>query len=141
MTQIHHIGGLNVIKKQKKKSYDLKKRYSSGVRLLLYLVKNSLTKFSKAVCEIYKFMDKANISHHKALLRATKYIIYTKYDCYQMKPYRNTNGLWGLRGYSDTDYTVDNDTCKSVTGNIVLINEAVIAWNLLSQKTVTLSVT
>ena len=57
-----------------------------------------------------------------------------------MKPDRNINGIWELRGYSDVDYAVDNDTCKSVTWYIVLINRAFIAWCLQSHKTVTISV-
>ena len=32
-----------------------------------------------------------------------------------MKPERNLNGTWELRGYSDADYVGDNNTQKSVT--------------------------
>ena len=65
---------------------------------------------------------------YKALLRANKYVIGTKNYCYQMKPYGNINVPWELRGYCDTDYAGDNDTKKSVTGYIFLINRAVITW-------------
>ena len=58
-----------------------------------------------------------------------------------MKPDRNINGPWELRGYSDADYAGNNDTRKIMTGYIVLINGAVMAWCSQSQKTVTLSVT
>ena len=40
----------------------------------------------------------------------------------------------------DVDYAGDNNTHKTVTGYIVLINKEVIAWRLQNQKTVTLSV-
>ena len=66
--------------------------------------------------------------HYKALLRAIKYTIDTKDYCCQMKPDGNINEPWELSGYSDADYTGDNDTRKSVTGYIVLINGAVIDW-------------
>ena len=46
-----------------------------------------------------------------------------------------------MRGYSDADYAGDNNTQKSVTGYIVLINGEVIYWRLKSHKKVTLSVT
>ena len=46
-----------------------------------------------------------------------------------MKPDVNMNRPWEQRGYSDTDYAGDNYTCKIVTGYIVLINRAVIAWH------------
>ena len=56
-----------------------------------------------------------------------------------MKPDGNINGPWELHGFSDADYTGDNDNRKIVTGYIVLINGAVINWRSRSQKTVTLS--
>ena len=57
-----------------------------------------------------------------------------------MKPEGNSNGLWGLRGYSDVYYAVDNYTCKIVTGYIVLIN-LFVSWDFQIQKSVALSVT
>ena len=79
--------------------------------------------------------------HFKALLSEIKYLMDTKDYFYQMKTYGNINVPWELRSYSDTDYSGDNDTRKNVTGYIVLINGAVIAWSPQSQKTVTLYVT
>ena len=58
-----------------------------------------------------------------------------------MKIEKIINRLWELRGYSDADYVGDNDTQKSMTRCIVMINRAVIAWHSQSQKTVTISVT
>ena len=51
-----------------------------------------------------------------------------------MKPDKKINKPWVLSGYSDADYAGDNDTRKSVTGYIVLINIAFIAW--CSQSTI-----
>ena len=56
------------------------------------------------------------MSPYKALIRAIKYVIGTKYYCYQMKPDANINVPWELCVYSDADYAGDNDTQKSVTG-------------------------
>ena len=58
-----------------------------------------------------------------------------------MKPDGNIKVPWELHGYSDAEYARDNDSRKSVTGYIVLINGAVINWRSQSQKTVTLTVT
>ena len=66
----------------------------SGIGSLLYLVKHSRPGLSNAVCELSKCMDKANMIHYKALLRAIKYIIDTKDYYYQVKPYGNINGPW-----------------------------------------------
>ena len=51
-----------------------------------------------------------------------------KDNCQHMEPDRNINVPWELGGYSNADYIGDNDTCKSVTGYIFLINGAVISW-------------
>ena len=75
-------------------SYDIHKRYGSSIGCLLYLVKHSQPELSKAVREISKYMDKANTSHYKDLIRAIKYIIDRKYYCYQMKQDRNINRPW-----------------------------------------------
>ena len=85
-------------------------------------------------------MDKANMSHYKALLRAIQYTIYTNVYCYHMKPEENLNGPWELRGYSYAYYAGDNYTRKSVTGWIVLINGVFISWLSHSQIIVTTSV-
>ena len=91
--------------------------------------------------ELSKCMNEANMRHYKDILLAIKYVIYTKDYCYKIKLDKNTNEPWELHGYSDVDYARDNKTKKSMTGYIVLINRAVIAWCLRSQKTFTLSVT
>ena len=57
-----------------------------------------------------------------------------------MKPGGNINEPWQQRDYSDTDYAGDNETPKIMTGYIVIINRAVIACHLQSQKKVTLFV-
>ena len=79
--------------------------------------------------------------HYKALLLAIKYVIDARDYCYQMKPNRKLNGSWEPHEYSDTDYSGDNDTWKSVTGDIVITNRLVIDWSSKIYKTVTLYVT
>ena len=121
-------------------SQNLQKRYRIFIGSLLYLLKHSQSKLSNTVCEISKCMDKANMIHYKALLRATKYVIDTKGYYHQINPYRNLNGPLELCGYSDTDCAGDNDTFKGITVYIVLIHGLVISWHLPIQKTVTLYV-
>ena len=78
--------------------------------------------------------------HYKAFLHEIRYIIDTQYYFYQIKLEGKINGIWELHGYSDADYTRDNNNRKSTTGYIFLIKRLVIAWCLWSQKKVTLSV-
>ena len=58
-----------------------------------------------------------------------------------MKSDGNLNGSWKLCGYSNVDYTGDNDSCKSVTGYIFLMNVFAIALKYKINKTVILFVT
>ena len=109
--------------------------------MLLHLDKHSQIYLSNAVRELSKCMEEANMRHYKALILVTKYVIDTKHYFYQMKPDVNINGPWKIHGYSDVDYACGNYTRKSVTGYIVIINGALIAWILRSQKKVTLSIT
>ena len=57
-----------------------------------------------------------------------------------MKPEGNLNIPLEIYGYTDADYTGDNNTWKSVIGYIVLLNGVDIAWCSRSQKIVTFSV-
>ena len=97
-------------------SDNLQKIYRSSVVSLLYLVKHTEPELSNAGRELSKCMDKANMSHYKALIHGIKYKIDTKYYCYWMKPEENINVPQGICGYSDADYARDNDTQKIVTG-------------------------
>ena len=58
-----------------KLSYDLQKRYRSGVGSLLYILKHSRPELSNAVRELSKYMDKANMINCKAILGAIIYLI------------------------------------------------------------------
>ena len=58
-----------------------------------------------------------------------------------MKSDGNLNGSWGQLGYSNVDYTGDNDICKSVTEHIFLMIVFAIALKYKINKTVILFVT
>ena len=70
----------------------------SGVGSLLYLVKHLQPKLSNVVRELSKCMYESKMIHYKAILRSKKCVIDTKYYCYQMKPYGNTNRPWEIHG-------------------------------------------
>ena len=101
---------------------------------------HSRPELSNAIRDLSKCIDKSDTSYYKDLLHAIKYVIYTIDYWYRMKPDENLNVQWELHGYSDADYSEDNDNHKRVKVYTVLLNGAVVAWSLLSQKTVTLSV-
>ena len=104
-------------------------------------MKHSKTDLSNVVRELSNYMDEANTSHYKALLHAINDIIDTKYYLYQIKLYGNLNGPWQIRGYSYADYARYNNSRKSVTGYIIIINGVVINWSSLGHKKFTLYIT
>ena len=59
-------------------SYNLQKRYRSGVGLLLYLIKNSQLELYNSVREISKCMDESNMSNYNDLIYSIRYVIDTK---------------------------------------------------------------
>ena len=91
-------------------SYYQHKRYMSFIGSLICLVKHSRPKLSNVVHELYKFMDRANMSPYKALLLVIKYLLDTKYHIYQINPGIDINGQQEIRGYSDADFSGYSDT-------------------------------
>jgi hypothetical protein len=118
---------------------DKQKLFRSGVGSLLYLMKHSRPDISNAIRELSKVMDGATKAHLKSLLRLVKFICDTKHRGLIMK---STNcDTWVITGKSDSDYAGDKDTRTSVSGYVVYLNAALIAWKSKSQKVVTLSST
>jgi hypothetical protein len=118
------------------------KKYRSGVGTLLYLVKHSRPDLSNSVRELSKMMDLANEAHKRALLRTIKYVLDTKNLYLNLKPTAiNLQSKWKITGVCDSDYAGDRDTRRSVSGYVVYVNDAIIAWKSKGQRTVTLSST
>jgi hypothetical protein len=115
------------------------KLFRSGVGSLLYLMKHSRPDISNAVRELSKVMDGATNAHLKNLLRLIKFVSDTKNIGLILKP--NMTNKWVITGKSDSDYAGDKDSRTSVSGYVVYLNGALIAWKSKSQKIVTLSST
>jgi len=81
-------------------------------------------------------MSNPNITHFKALDRIWKYLnkyptLGTYYDC--------NNITLELLGYTDADWGGDIIGRKSTSGYLFLLNNNIISWNSILQKTVALS--
>jgi hypothetical protein len=116
-------------------------KYRSGVGSLLYLVKHSRPDISNAVRELSKVMDGATEAHMKDMYRVIKYVFDTKDRCVRLDPQNTDEDEWIVEAFSDSDYGGDKDTRKSVTGYVIFINGALVAWKSRGQKSVTLSST
>ena len=84
-------------------------------------------------------MDGATSGHLKTLFRAIKFVIDTKNFGLSLSPHDGDELV--LMGRSDSDYAGDKNTRQSVSGYVLYLNGALIAWRSKAQKTVTLSST
>jgi hypothetical protein len=123
-----------------KLSAEQQTQYRSGVGMLLYLIKHSRPDLSNAVRELTKVMDGATEAHWKMMLRVIKYVIDTEYLCLKMSP-ENTNKLFEIEGFSDSDFAGDKMTRKSVYGYIIYFCGAPISWKSKASASITLSTT
>lgn len=114
--------------------------FRSGVGSLLYLLKHSRPDLSNSVRELSKVMDRANKAHEKMLHRVIRFVEQTKNRCLVLAPIKEKL-TWNLKGYCDSDFAGDSDTRKSVSGFVIYLCGAAIAWRSKGQKSVTLSST
>jgi len=113
--------------------------YRSAVGSLLYLVKHSRPDLSNSVREFSKVMDRAEQSHWRELLRMVKYVSLSRNK--ELCLYPDDVDTWILEVFSDSDYSGDKDTRRSVSGYVIYCNGLPIAWRSKGQKSVTLSST
>ena len=110
--------GLNLMMpKENEELIDDKKQhdYRSGVRMLLYLAKQTRPDIANAVHEHSNMMDVATELYYKSLLWLIKYVLDTKEYTLKMKLKMNGNNLMNIEGYCDSDYAGDKDSRRSVT--------------------------
>lgn len=119
---------------------DEQKDFRSGVGSLLYLLKHSRPELSNSVRELSKVMDRANKAHEKALYRVIRFVQQTKERSLVLAPVKEKL-TWELKGYCDSDFAGDTDTRRSVSGFVIYLCGAVIAWRSKGQKSVSLSST
>ena len=121
-------------------SEEEQQNFRSGVGSLLYLLKHSRPELSNSVRELSKVMDRANKAHEKALHRVIRFVQQTQERCLVLAPVKEKL-TWELKGYCDSDFAGDTDTRRSVSGFVIYLCGAVIAWRSKGQKSVSLSST
>jgi hypothetical protein len=112
----------------------------TGIGMLLYLIKHSHPDICIAVHELTKVLDRATMSHYKAMLRIMKYVLETEHHGLHIHP-QHKDGIFNLCGKADSEFCGDCDTCISVYGYILYFCNVPIAWRSKSGKYVTLSST
>jgi hypothetical protein len=76
---------------------EYQKRYQSGVRMLLYLTKDSQPVISNVFMELSKCMDGATCGANLEMLRVIKFIIDTKTFGLKIKPRIEESEDWSLK--------------------------------------------
>jgi hypothetical protein len=114
--------------------------YQSRVGMLLYLVKHSRPDIANVVRELSKVMDGATMAAMKEMKRVIKFVMDTKHLGLKIEPKApDSDKMWDLVIYCDSDWAGDKDTRNSVAGFIVYLMGAPISWKSKAQRGVTLS--
>ena len=113
--------------------------YRSVVGMLLYLINNLLPDIENSVRKLLKVLDEPSVEEFHEILCTTNYVFNTHYFGLKFKPTDDTDNVWILQVYSDSDYTGDKDTCLSIGGYVLYIGGVLDVWILKSQHTIMLS--
>jgi hypothetical protein len=108
----------------------------------LYLVKHSRPDIANAVRELSKVLDCPTPRAMKEMKRIIKHVLDTTELGLKLEPkIDDTNKMWKLVAFSDSDYAGDTDTRRSVSGYVIYLCGAPISWRSKAQRSVTLSST
>jgi hypothetical protein len=127
-------------------SPEMHTRYRGGVGKLMYLAKHTRPDINNAVRDLARHSHAPSQMHWDAMCYCIRYVRATAERGLVLKPSGQWDGKdksykFKVRGRSDSNYATDPETRKSVTGNVVYLNDAPIMFQSVTQKTVTLSVT
>jgi len=122
------------------------KIYRSGMGKLLFLMRYSRPDILNVVRELSKLMTEGSTVHHKKILQQTiNYLLHTKKRGLLLKPDMITNDprkdFFIIKGRTDSNYTTNSETRKSISGIEVTLNGAPVVMRSIGQKIVALSVT
>eukprot|EP00961_Rhodomonas_salina_P172194 2321955-Rhodomonas_salina.1 len=115
--------------------------YSAIIWHVLFLVQMTRPQadLAFAFAELSKFVQAPGLVHLRAARRVLAYLVATQDLGITYSSPDDPSQINKLFGWVDSDYAVDPDMCKSVTGYIVSMNNGPIAWKSNRQSCVTLS--
>jgi hypothetical protein len=111
--------------------------YRTGVGSLLYCTKHSRPEISNAVRELSKCLSGPNEAAFKEMLRVTKFVLDSADVGMKLQPVMCDE--WFIKVHSDSDWAGDKDSRKSVSGYLIFMNGALVAWKSKSQHCISLS--
>ena len=101
--------------------------YCSGVGILLYLVKHTRPDLANVTRDLSKVMDRATEGHWKELRRVITYTMSTQQKGLLLKPTKNLHNL-NLHILVHAEFGGDIKNRKSIMGQLIYLNEALIGW-------------
>ena len=124
----------------------LHKVYRKGVGKLAHMARWTRPEVLNRVRELSRFLHAPTQQHLNRMYRVMDYIVSSPLRGWKMSPTGLWNGkdknfLFELRGKSDSDYGVDPETRRSVSGTSVFLQDVCISARSRMQSCVTLSVT
>jgi len=90
-----------------------------------------------AVVKLAQQMENSSNKHYQAGLHLCRYLLNT---CKYWIVYNRLSSK-SIVAHSDSDWTQDPESCKSVTGYFTLMAQGIIFWISYQQKTIALSLT
>jgi hypothetical protein len=119
--------------------------YRTGIGKLLHMMGWTRPDIQNAVRGLSKFMSGATLVHYKAMLQVMSYCVRTAGCGLALKPNCKWDGdpkfEFIIMGWSDSDYAMDTDTRKSISGSAVFLEGAPVVMRSSGQKSMTLSMT
>ena len=114
------------------------KKYRHGVGTLLYLIKLSLPDLANCNRELTKVMMKGSEADYKLLLRSINFLHCMRNWELKFHPVIS-NSTWVIDSYIDADWEGDLNTRKIVSGWVIFMNNAMIAWALSGKQCIATS--
>jgi hypothetical protein len=111
--------------------------YRELVGSLMYIMVCTRPDISNAVGEVSKFCENFGEEHWNAALKILKYLKTTK----TLSLLFDGNTKQAMVAYADASWACDQDSGRSVTGYVVMVNGTSVSWKSQRQPTVAMSST
>ena len=119
------------------------KLFTSGVGMLLHLVKHSRPDIANGVRELSKGLVGPSEAAFKDMLRMIKFVLETKNKAIKLEPvFEQTEEIiWNVLAFSDSYHAGDRETRLSVAGFVLCLMGVPINWRSKGMKVVAQSST
>lgn len=112
--------------------------YASVVGSLMYAMLGTRPDLAYVVGLLGRYTAAPKAAHWEVAKRALRYLKYTRT---MVLRYKRSHSPMHFVGYSDSDWSGDEDTSRSTSGYVFMCNRGAISWRSRRQKLVALSST